>query len=48
MVTEDLIEHAKKIISFVKEGGLLAVSGISLDNLNRLRQDIFIFASSMS
>ena len=38
LVTEDLIEHASKIISFVKEGGLLAVSGISLDNLSRLRR----------
>jgi len=38
LITEDLIEHAHKIISFVKKGGLLAVSGISLDNLNRLRK----------
>jgi ribosomal protein L11 methyltransferase len=38
LITEDLIEHAHKIISFVKEGGLLAVSGISLDNLNKLRK----------
>ncbi|MBF0571901.1 MAG: 50S ribosomal protein L11 methyltransferase [Candidatus Omnitrophica bacterium] len=38
LITEDLITHAPKIISFVKEGGLLAVSGISLDNLNRLRK----------
>jgi ribosomal protein L11 methyltransferase len=37
LVTEDLIEHAHKIISFVKQGGLLAVSGISLDNLKRAR-----------
>jgi ribosomal protein L11 methyltransferase len=42
LVTEDLIEHAQKIISFVKEGGLLAVSGVSLDNLQRLRR---IFSS---
>jgi len=38
LVTEDLIEHAPKIISFVKQDGFLAVSGISLDNLNRLRK----------
>lgn len=38
LITEDLIEHAPKILSFVKEGGLLAVSGISLDNLSRLRK----------
>lgn len=38
LVTEDLIEHAHKIMSFVKEGGCLAVSGISLDNLPRLRK----------
>jgi len=38
LITEDLIEHAPKIVSFVKDGGLLAVSGISLDNLSKLRQ----------
>jgi len=38
LITEDLIENAQKIISFVKEGGLLAVSGISLDNLSKLRK----------
>lgn len=38
LITEDLIGHAHKIISFVKVNGLLAVSGISLDNLNRLRK----------
>lgn len=38
LITADLIEHAQKIISFVKNGGLLAVSGISLDNLNKLRK----------
>lgn len=37
LITEDLIGHAQKIVSFVKEGGLLAVSGISLENLNKLR-----------
>jgi ribosomal protein L11 methyltransferase len=38
LVTDDLIEHAKKILSFVKVDGFLAVSGISLENLKRLRQ----------
>lgn len=38
LVTEDLIEHGKKIISFLKVGGLLAISGISLDNLNRFKK----------
>jgi len=38
LITEDLIEHAQKIISFVKEGCLLAVSGISLSNLSKLRK----------
>jgi ribosomal protein L11 methyltransferase len=38
LITEDLIEHAPKIVSFVKEDGLLAVSGISLGNLNKLRK----------
>jgi len=38
LITEDLIEHAQKIISFVKKDGLLAVSGISLDNLTKLRK----------
>ena len=38
LVTEDLIKHAAQIISFVKKGGLLAVSGISLENLKKLRQ----------
>jgi ribosomal protein L11 methyltransferase len=38
LITEDLIEHAGKIISFVREDGLLAVSGISLDNLSKLRK----------
>jgi len=39
LITEDLIEHAQKIISCVKAGGLLAISGISLDNLNKLRRN---------
>ena len=38
LITGDLIENAQRIVSFVKEGGLLAVSGISLENLNRLRK----------
>lgn len=38
LITEDLIEHSKKIVSYVKEGGILAVSGISLDNLTKLRK----------
>lgn len=38
LITEDLIEHVQKIISFLKEDGLLAVSGISLDNLEKLRK----------
>ena len=38
LITEDLIEHSKKILSFVKKDGLLAVSGISLDNLSKLRK----------
>ncbi|MDE2028105.1 MAG: 50S ribosomal protein L11 methyltransferase, partial [Candidatus Omnitrophica bacterium] len=38
LVTEDLIKHGPKIVGFVKKGGLLGVSGISLDNLARLRK----------
>ena len=38
LITEDLIENARKIISFVKDDGLLAVSGISLENLSKLRR----------
>jgi len=38
LITEDLIEHSARIVSFVKEGGLLAVSGISLGNLAKLRK----------
>lgn len=38
LVTQDLIVHGKKLVSLTKPGGLLAVSGISLDNLKRLRQ----------
>ena len=36
LITEDLIANASRIISFVKEGGLLAISGVSLENLNKL------------
>jgi len=36
LVTDDLIKNSRKIISFVKNKGLLAVSGISLNNLDRL------------
>lgn len=38
LITEDLIDNAQKIINLVKKDGLLAVSGISLENLNRLRK----------
>ncbi|MBF0512060.1 MAG: 50S ribosomal protein L11 methyltransferase [Candidatus Omnitrophica bacterium] len=38
LVTNDLITHAKKIISFVKNNGYLAVSGISLDNVNKFEK----------
>jgi len=38
LVTDDLITHGRKILSLVTEGGLLAVSGISLANLSRLRK----------
>ena len=38
LITHDLIEHGQKISGFVKEGGYLAVSGISLDNLPKLRK----------
>jgi len=38
LITEDLIKHAQKIISLVKKDGILAVSGISLENLAKLRK----------
>jgi ribosomal protein L11 methyltransferase len=38
LVTHDLIHWKKKILSFVKPGGRLAVSGISLENLPKLRE----------
>jgi ribosomal protein L11 methyltransferase len=37
LVTHDLIQMKREILSFVKPGGWLAVSGISLENLPRLR-----------
>jgi ribosomal protein L11 methyltransferase len=40
LITQDLIDHHRQIISFVKPGGYLAVSGISLDNLVKL-QSVF-------
>ena len=38
LVTEDLIALRRKIVQFVRTGGWLAVSGVSLGNLRRLRQ----------
>jgi ribosomal protein L11 methyltransferase len=38
LVTHDLITMKRKIFSFVKPGGWLAVSGISLENLPQLRK----------
>jgi ribosomal protein L11 methyltransferase len=38
LVTHDLIRMKRKILSFVAPGGTLAVSGISLENLPRLRR----------
>ena len=38
LITDDLIENAARIISFVKKDGLLAVSGISLDNYSKFRR----------
>jgi ribosomal protein L11 methyltransferase len=38
LITNDLLKHRRKILSLVKPGGLLMVSGISLDNLSRLKQ----------
>lgn len=37
LITDDLLKDKRKIASFVKPGGFLAVSGISLDNLKRLQ-----------
>lgn len=38
LITHDLIDNAANIIRFVKADGYLAISGISLDNLPRLRK----------
>ncbi len=38
LITDDLITHARKILSLVKNNGLLAVSGISLTNLAKIRK----------
>jgi ribosomal protein L11 methyltransferase len=38
LITDELLNNKKKIVGLVKPGGLLAVSGISLDNLKRLQQ----------
>ncbi len=38
LVTQDLIENASMILKFVRPGGYLAVSGISLDNLSKLER----------
>ncbi len=37
LITHDLIDNALQILKFTKAGGLLAVSGVSLDNLAKLR-----------
>lgn len=39
LVTQDLIDNGRRIVRFVKPGGCLAVSGISLDNLPRFRRE---------
>ncbi len=38
LITDDLIRFAQKIITFVRKGGYLAVSGISLGHLGTLRR----------
>ena len=38
LITDDLLKNRRKILSLVEPGGLLMVSGISLDNLKRLKQ----------
>ncbi len=38
LITHDLIKFRRRIVSFVKQGGLLAVSGISLERLTELKQ----------
>lgn len=39
LVTDDLIKNVEPIVNLVKPGGTLLISGISLDNLNRLRRN---------
>lgn len=39
LVTQDLVDHGQKIVSFVKEGGYLAVSGISRERLDWLKKE---------
>jgi ribosomal protein L11 methyltransferase len=38
LITDDLLKHGSKIVKLVKPRGLLMVSGISLDNLSRLKE----------
>ncbi len=38
LITDDLLKFRKKILNFVKPGGVLIVSGISLGNLARLKK----------
>ncbi len=38
LITQDLIDNGKRICALVQDGGFLAVSGISLDNLPKLRR----------
>ena len=38
LITHDLIAHAPQILKFLKPGGLLAISGISLENLDKLNK----------
>ena len=37
LITNDLLKYRRKILSLVKPGGLLLVSGISLDNLEEIK-----------
>ena len=38
LITDDLIRNCPQIVDLVEPGGLLMISGISLDNLKRLQQ----------
>ncbi|MBF0489322.1 MAG: 50S ribosomal protein L11 methyltransferase [Candidatus Omnitrophica bacterium] len=38
LITDDLLKDRKRIVNLVKPDGLLMVSGISLDNLSRLKE----------